>query len=65
MAGENADWIRDFYSTLGEVQSAGALSGLQQRLGPAIANRTITAETASEMSSAIGARRREMQGVSA
>lgn len=62
---EDTKWVQEFCASLGEAMSSGALSGLQQRLGPAIADRTITAETASDLSSQIAAKRRELQGVPA
>lgn len=62
---DDAKWVQEFIASLTEAMSSGALSGLQQRLGPAIADRTITAETAADLSSQIAAKRRELQGAPA
>jgi hypothetical protein len=63
--GEDAQWVVSFLESVAEAQSAGALNGLQSRLGPAIAQRTIKPDTATDLSAKVAEKRRELQGVPA
>lgn len=63
--GEDANWVTDFIASVASAQSAAALDGLRTRIGPAIVDRLILADTATDLSAQILQRRRELQGTGA
>lgn len=60
MPGEDPAWIQQFSATLGSAQTEDDIVALTRQLSPALAKRTITPKTATDLRAACGQRRRDL-----